>query len=259
MIDGATKLLGLLGEGIAYTKSPALHNRAAQLLGMNCAYLALPMPAASVKPFLDVSWTMGAVGFNVTTPHKAVVAKLFPECGLGSVNTLYRGDAGWKAASTDGEGFAKGVSRLGKALTDYERIVLLGSGGAAAAVRAHLEQMPGTRTLIELSRSSGNLDLATLTASLAGHGEETLLVQATSAPQRGDDLSSLAPALKDFAGHVSDLVYGKPSALYFGAIAKDLTAQDGEAMLIEQARLAQRLWWGKAAPYDDMALALRGK
>lgn len=259
MIDGATKLLGLLGEGIAYTKSPALHNRAAKLLGMNCVYVALPMPAASVKPFLEVAWTMDAVGFSVTTPHKGVVARLFPACGLESVNTIYRGAGGWHAASTDGEGFAKGVARLGKALADYERIVLLGSGGAAAAVRAHVERMPGARTLIELSRSSGNLDLATLTASLAGHAEETLLVQATSAPQKGDDLSSLSPALADFTGHVSDLVYGKPSALYFAAIAKDLTAQDGEAMLIEQARLAQRLWWGKAASYDDMALALRGK
>jgi hypothetical protein len=38
-----------------------------------------------------------------------------------------------------------------------------------------------------------------------------------------------------------------------------LVSQDGEAMLIEQARLAQKLWWGRALAYADLATALRGK
>lgn len=257
-IDGSTRIMGLIGESIAYTMSPAMHNRAAAKLGINAVYLPLSLPEAKLAGFLDVMWGLGALGFNVTQPHKGAVAKLVPGSGLTSVNTLFRGDQGWSAASTDGEGFARGLARTGRELASFEEIVLLGSGGAAQAILEHLATQPQQPKLTTLRRA--DLQSATaLTAALAGKGEETLLIQATSAPLKGDDLSSLAPALKEFRGVVVDLVYGKPSALYFTAVAKDLVAQDGEPMLIEQARLAQKLWWGKAAAYDEMAAALRGK
>jgi shikimate dehydrogenase len=277
-IDGETKLLGLLGEGIAYTQSPKLHNLATSVLRINAVYLPLAMPAAAVPAFLDVAWQLGATGFNVTTPHKALVASLVPGCTLASVNTLYRGPDGWKAASTDGAGFARGLGRLGKTLADFDEIVVLGSGGATTAVLAHICEAAAQRPAIKVlrrtpARDAGlrsalpqgaplafdDLTLAVLSAALAGKGERTLLIQATSAPHRGDDLAELVPALKAFRGVVADLVYGKPSALYHAANARDLLAQDGEAMLIEQARLAQQLWWGKAAGYEELAAALRGR
>jgi shikimate dehydrogenase len=277
-IDGETRILGLLGEGIAYTQSPKLHNLAAQILRINAVYVPLPLPAAAVPAFLGVAWQLGAMGFNVTTPHKALVASLVPGCKLASVNTLYRGADGWQAASTDGEGFARGLGRLGKTLADFDELVVLGSGGATTAVLAHVcEVAPPGPEITVLRRSPdrdaalraalpkgtalsfAELSLPALTAALAGKSERTLLVQATSAPHRGDDLSELTPALKGFKGVVADLVYGKPSALYHAANALDLLAQDGEAMLVEQARLAQQLWWGKAAAYEELVPALRAR
>ncbi len=255
-VDGDTKLMGLLGERISYTLSPAMHNRAAQKLGINAVYLPLSMPAARVAGFLETAWDLGALGFNVTQPHKGLVAALLPESGLDSVNTVYRGEDGWKAASTDGEGWALGLTRTGFAAGSFKKVVILGGGGA---VRAIVRVLPPGAELVVLKRSEGTLTPERLGAELAGRGDETLLIQATSAPHQGDDLGAFTPALKEFKGVVSDIVYGKPSALYFTAIALDLVVQDGESMLIEQARLAQRLWWGKAAAYDDMAAALRNK
>ncbi len=257
-IDGATRILGLVGESIEYTMSPAMHNRAAAKLGVNAVYLPFSLPEAKIASFLDLMWGLGAVGFNVTQPHKGAVAKLVPGSGLGSVNTLFRGEHGWTAASTDGEGFARGLLRTGRELGSFAEIVMLGSGGAAQAIVEHLATASLQPKLTTLRRAELQ-DATALTTALAGKGEETLLIQATSAPLKGDDLSSLTPALRDFRGVVCDLVYGKPSALYFAAVGKDLVAQDGEPMLIEQARLAQKLWWGKAAAYDEMAAALRGK
>src|SRR5262245_24031324 len=95
LIDGETRRMGVLGEHIAYTLSPRLHNFSANLLGLNVAYLALPLPPEAVSDFLRSAWSLGAVGFNVTTPHKALVAALFPAAGLTSGNTLYRGKTGW--------------------------------------------------------------------------------------------------------------------------------------------------------------------
>lgn len=261
-IDGETKLMGVLGEGIAYTRSPALHNRAAALLGINVAYLPLPLPEANVASFLDAAWAMGAVGFNVTTPHKQLVAKLVPADGLSSVNTLYRGAEGWLSASTDGAGFARGLARLGRDVGSFRRVVILGDGGAARAIQEYIRSsVVPVPEIVVLSRTSKAepLTLTNLAAKVGGAGAETLVVQATSAPQRGDDLAALVPALDGFGGVLVDLVYGKPSALYFSAIARDLVAQDGEAMLIEQARLSQELWWGRSAGYDELARALRGK
>jgi shikimate dehydrogenase len=289
-VDGETRLMGLLGEDIAYTRSPALHNRAAALLGINVLYMPLPLPAKRVAPFLDAAWDLGAVGFNVTTPHKELVgkyvAKRLEKKGATvprSVNTLYRGKKGWLAASTDAEGFALGLERAGRALESFERIVVLGSGGAAVALMEHWATLPFAKTLklvvhrrdksrdgalrravaahkkLKASLAIAPLKPAAVAKTLAGAGPETLLVQATKAPQSGDDMSAFDVALDDFHGVVADLVYGKPSALYFGALSRNLTAQDGEAMLVEQARLSQRLWWGKAASYEDLAAVLRGK
>lgn len=276
-IDGETRLMGLLGESIAYTQSPRLHNRAAALLGQNVVYLPLPLPAAQVKGFLDAAWHLGAVGFNVTQPHKGLVAGLLPGGKLRSVNTLTRGKTWWEGASTDAGGFARGLKRLDRTLDSFDELVLLGAGGAATALVEHLAGgAKGPRKLHALRRkpdgdaaltdvagklkfSLAELSVNALAKALKGKGESCLLVQATSAPLHGDDMAALIPALDGFGGVLVDLVYGKPSALYYAAVARDVMAQDGEAMLIEQARLAQELWWGKAAPYEELALALRGK
>lgn len=276
-IDGDTKLMGVIGESIAYTMSPRLHNRAADVLHVNATYLPLSLPKTQVAPFLKAAWHLGAVGFNVTQPYKELVANLVPTRGLTSVNTLYRGPRGWRAASTDAEGFARGLTRMGREFDSFDRVVVLGSGGATLAILAHVVSLSGgPREVVVLRRDKtrdrllkkaagkrltkvaalGPKDLA---RELKGRGQETLLVQATSAPHRGDDLKRLVPGLDGYQGAVCDLVYGKPSALYFTAVARDLPAQDGEAMLIEQARLSQELWWRRSAPYDVMAAALRGR
>ena len=273
LIDGRTRLLGLIGEGIGYTLSPRLHNRAIELLGLGGAYVPLPLPGAQVKTFLDDAWHMNAVGFNVTNPHKRLVAGLVDAGGLTSVNTLYRGDHGWLGASTDGDGFLAGLLAVSRPIASFTGAVVLGAGGAAESV-IHAMAKAAPVLTIDILRRTDTSDLAlrrvagrnvgthpftaaALTALLKGKGENTLLVQATNGPHRGDDLSSLVPALKDFGGVVVDLVYGKPSALYFAALAQDLVAQDGEAMLIEQARLSQKLWWGRSASFQDLSAALR--
>jgi shikimate 5-dehydrogenase len=289
-IGGATRCLGLVGKDIAYTLSPAMHNRAAHALKIDQVYLPFPMSEETVKNFIEVFWQVEGVGLNITTPFKKLVAdfiraKSGPSADVASsVNTLYRqpGSSFWSAASTDGEGFSLGLMRMGLRLTDLSEIIIIGSGGATLALleyfkKAHSrlqkiwifrrESAEGVKRDQKMHAVSAKqqqlrispLNVAALTKALEKKGRTTLLVQATNAPLKGDDLKELVPALKDFGGCLADLVYGKPSALYFHALARDLTAQDGEAMLIEQARLSQKLWWGKAAAYEEMAAALRGK
>jgi shikimate dehydrogenase len=281
-VDGSTRLMGLIGQDISYSLSPLLHNRAAIQLRENIVYLPLSLPKSQIRNFLEVAWHLGATGFNVTKPYKGYLANLVDCQGRRSLNTLYRGEEGWCGASTDGPGFARAIERLGRTLGSFERLVLLGNGGAAFAIMEHLlemhkdgEKCPRRITVLRRNNTAdGSLeafsqqgftiriqDLSpeSLALELEGAASETLCVQATSAPLEGDSMSHYVGSLDRYQGVFIDLVYGQPSALYFRALALDLVAQDGESMLIEQARLSQQIWWGKCALYDEMALALRRK
>jgi len=259
-----------------------MHNRAAALLEQKIAYLPFSLPGSHLESFLEVAWHFGAIGFNVTQPHKSAIAGLIGNSGLQSINTLYRGQSGWLGASTDGPGFCRALERIGKSLRSIERVVFLGSGGAVISILEHFfdraskgEQVPSKIAILRRSnvhdpqlstimKSVAKVHLVGLSPKelsdqLAGTGEDTIFVQASSAPIHGDFLTSYASAIDSFRGCVVDLVYGRPSDIYYRALAKDLLVQDGEPMLIEQARLSQEIWWGRSAPYEEMALAIRKK
>ncbi len=279
LINGRTQFMGLLGEQISYTLSPAIHNHAAKSLGLNLVYLPFPCPAAQVGGFLRVAWEMGAIGFNVTTPHKSLAATLIPGCHQSSINTIYRGVDWWHAASTDGPGFIKGLEHMGASIGEFEDVIFLGDGGVVAAILAHIAALQGSKELSRLPRVSilarsgqvkeeltlnwpdagllrfAALDVQSLKAAIR-NAPNALLIQATSAPHRGEDLSYLLPALSKFRGAFCDLVYGYSSNLLLDCKRAGLRAQDGRAMLIEQARLSQQLWWGQAASYDELEAAL---
>ena len=279
-IDGSTKLLGLLGQNAFYTLSPSMHNRAIQIFGLDQIYMNFDLVQESVGTFLDLFWKLGGVGLNITKPHKNLVASLLPGGKLGSVNTLVRSSDGWLGYSTDGAGFAAGLERMDVNLEDIEHLVMMGSGGAAQSIIDYLVKLPQKKlqTIHVLRRGTHrdeqlmdlvsdkkiklkfqNWSTSDLSKSLLhSKDQKTLLVQGASVS------SNLEPALKEFTsalagyqGAFVDLIYDKPSALYFAALNSGIKAQDGLPMLIEQARLSQKLWWGKAASYEDLVLAIK--
>jgi shikimate 5-dehydrogenase len=77
---------------------------------------------------------------------------------------------------------------------------------------------------------------------------EALVIQASAAPKNGDDLAWLIPSFKNHHGAFSELIYQGPSALLAHTIKARIKNQDGLPMLIEQARLAQKLWFQKCTP-----------
>lgn len=285
--------MGLLGKDISYTLSPVIHNAALAHFGLNSVYLAYSLEAEKIPTFLDLAWQLGAMGFNITKPHKELVAKLFPKSGLPSVNTLKRGSQTWVAYSTDGGGFGRGVERMGQALKTYRNFVVLGDGGASQAILSYLVESIAewgvsayqSYFITVLSRKCDTIARDTsffaglnsqskkggspfrlsikpfqphfLEETLMQNTDRTLLIQATSAPQQGDMLDPFVPSIKHLKGAVVDILYDKPSNIYYGAMAKDIAAQDGEAMLIEQARLSQELWWGKSLAYEEIRRELK--
>lgn len=136
-------LVGLIGAGIQASRSPALHEREAEEQGLRCLYRLidleiLGMPAETVGELLTAAERMGFAGVNVTHPCKqtviAALDRLSPEAeAIGAVNTVVFGKEGRVGHNTDSWGFAESFRR-GMAGAPLRRVVLVGAGGAGAAV-----------------------------------------------------------------------------------------------------------------------------
>lgn len=139
----ASHLIGLIGSGIGPSLSPALHEREADELGLRYQYRRLDLLELGLAPeqigeLLAAARLTGYTGLNITHPVKQVVMShldLVSEeaAVLRAVNTvLFRGG---KAIgyNTDASGFTRSAM-TGLAEAPMDRVVLIGAGGAGAAV-----------------------------------------------------------------------------------------------------------------------------
>ena len=236
--------LGLIGRDISYSLSPLIHSTSSKHLGIDAEYRLYDFSSAEdVNVFLQKTWEDGSTGFNVTQPWK----KIF---GGQSINTLFRQPCTttWSMASTDAEGFFAGARRIGCRREKINRVIFFGNGGTVDAIASLLDVPIKGRTFHKWSPA----ELRSLLTATEEDG--TLIVQATPAPITGNSLSEFVPALNALRGRSNnwfvDLCYSRVSALMEGARAAAIPSQDGLPMLIEQARSAQSVWWGKSAPYQ---------
>jgi len=159
-------LTGLIGAGIGPSLSPALHEREARELGLDCTYTRfdldeLDLPPETVGDLLVRARAEGRTGVNVTHPCKQLVTahldELSPDAAaIGAVNTVVFEGGRAVGHNTDWSGFRDGfVAGLPGAALD--RVVLLGAGGAgAAAAHALLSLGAGALTVLDVDAGRGN-------------------------------------------------------------------------------------------------------
>jgi shikimate dehydrogenase len=134
---------GLIGASIQASKSPAMHMAEGRALGMDLTYELfdldlMPDRVDALPRLLDSAEHEGFLGLNITHPCKQDVigrlTSLSPDAAaLGAVNTVVFRDGERIGYNTDWIGFAASLTRfLPKA--DLERVLLIGAGGAGAAV-----------------------------------------------------------------------------------------------------------------------------
>lgn len=136
-------LIGLIGAGIQASRSPSMHEREATEHGMRYWYRLIDLDVLRLGPdalprLLDAAELMGFSGLNITHPLKQSVIPLLTElsddaAALGAVNTVVLRQGRRIGYNTDWSGFAESFRR-GLPLASVERVVLLGAGGAGAAV-----------------------------------------------------------------------------------------------------------------------------
>ena len=153
-------LVGLIGEGIQESLSPALHEEEARCQGLALQYrlIDLAQDGSSVDDLphlIDSAEAEGFDGLNITHPCKQAVLPLLTELSedaraIGAVNTVVFRKGRRTGFNTDCSGFAMSFGqKLGDAAR--RRVVLLGAGGAGAAID-HATMSLGVGHLIIVDR-----------------------------------------------------------------------------------------------------------
>lgn len=278
MTTARTRLLALLGHPVAHSRSPAIHTAALEAMGVDARYLAFAVAPDALGHAVDGLRAMGALGANVTVPHKRTVMAhldaIEPAArAIGAVNTLVREGERWVGANTDAPGLVRSLEEAGVTL-DGARVWVVGAGGAARAAVAGLAEAGAGSIRVQARRAAQAAELVEDLAPLAGerlsHGPLTgappadLLVQATSATlESAADPEGFAAALPLQAlapgATVVDLVYAPlETAALRRARQLGLRTVDGLGMLVWQAALALARWTGAEPPIDVMRAAALG-
>ena len=260
-------LIGLIGAGIQQSLSPALHEEEARHHGLRLHYklIDLDRSASSVKELptlLAAARIMGYAGCNVTYPCKQAVIphldSLSEEAqAMGAVNTVVIRDGKLVGHNTDGSGWAWGFTRALPG-ADLRRVVLLGAGGAGAAIAHAVLRLGAQHLTIVDAQPERAAQLAADVNALYGHRAEAGEVRAAMAQATGLihatptgmdklpglplDLALLRPAM-----WVSEVVYFPlETALVRAARALGCKVSDGGGMAVGQAVGAFELFTGES-------------
>lgn len=275
-LSGRTKYTCLLGDPVAHSMSPALHNTAFDLLGIDCVYLAHRVETVRFADAVSGLKAMGVLGFNVTTPHKQQMAALCdtlsPEAALiGAVNTVHHVDGKLIGYNTDGKGYLRAAEDAGCPLQG-EKMTLFGAGGTAAAILTQAA-LDGVRAidvfstrpvevdsfLQQVAASTGCVirvfqsgDQEALHASLA---DSKLLVNGTPVGMAPRVSECLLPEGFVLPKHltVSDVIYHPMQTRLLQIAAEQGNPFfNGLYMLLYQADEAFAIWTGQRMPVDAL-------
>lgn len=282
-------IVGLIGDPVAHSRSPAMHNAAFTHLGIDAHYETWRTPAAELSARVQALRDPAYLGANITLPHKTAVIPLLDElepeaAQIGAVNTIFkRADGALVGANTDAPALLDALREEGDFTPAGQSVMVLGASGAARAavyalINADAAQLIVVNRTLERAEELLVDVIETLTdyhdapfddrtlprlTALALDGPDvgdtlaacSLLINATSLGWHNDETPLPDPPIAPGA-LVYDMVY-RPTRLLHDASARGARTLDGLGMLIRQGALAFTRWVGHSAPLDVMRAALK--
>jgi shikimate dehydrogenase len=271
MIDGRTRVAGIIGWPVEHSLSPAMHNAAFAALGLNWAYAAFPVSPERVPEAVRGLAAAGCAGLNVTIPHKQAVVDLCSAvsdavAAIGAANTLVPdGEGGFRADNTDAAGFLRALDEQAPLDLEGSEALILGAGGAARAVAFALRSRGArvrvaNRTPAKAAELGDPVPFAPAALDMIA-GQSALVVNCTSLGLHGDEVPAELPlAGIGRAQVVADIVYRPGGTPWLAAAAaRGARPVDGLAMLLHQGAAAFEQWTGVAPPVDVMRAALAAR
>lgn len=267
-VDANTDLFCVLGQPVAHSKSPVMHNAAFAEMRVNGVYVALAV--TDIGAAMRAVRTLGISGASVTIPHKVSIMEHLDEVDgtarkIGAVNTVVNRNGNLRGVNTDWQGAARALSE--KTEISGKQVLLLGAGGAARAV-AYGIVAEGGRLLIANRTVSRGEQLAgefggramsmTEAESLAADGGIEILINTTSVGMTpGKKVSPVSGTCLKRGMTVMDIVYN-PLETSLLKMAREAGCRivDGATMFVYQGACQFELWTGARAPLPVMRRVL---
>jgi len=140
-LTGHTRIVGVIGDPVAHSRSPQMHNAAFAKAGLDYVYVPFHVRPDDLAAAIAGFKAINVVGINVTLPHKQAVIPFLTSISreaelIGAVNTLTFVDGNIHGDNTDAPGVLQALDEDGNTSGTPvgEKVVVLGAGGAARAV-----------------------------------------------------------------------------------------------------------------------------
>jgi shikimate dehydrogenase len=275
-VDSPPARLAVIGQPVAHSLSPRMHQPALDQAGIAARYIMVEVPPGQVADAFARMRALGFIGCNVTVPHKfealAACGAVDPAAAeMGAVNTVRFEPGVTRGFNTDGYGFEEAVREtLGLGLPGSALLIAGAGGGAGGAIAVHAARA-GVARLVLANRSRGKIedlaeriralrpDLPVEVAALddprlpALAQAADLLVNTSSLGLKEDDPSPLPAACFRPGQAAYDTIYRPGTAFQQAAAAAGARVGTGREMLLHQGAQAFRLWF----PGSDPVAAMR--
>ena len=267
------KIYGIIGDPVAHSLSPVMHNAAFEKLGMDAVYLAFRVSPEEVGDAIRGAKSLGIAGLNVTIPLKEK-ALFFVDAEpiakkIGAINTIDFSSGTPAGYNTDGIGSLRVLQETVGEING-KNVLILGAGGAAKAISFYLDT-EGARVTIanrtkeraaQLASNLRNANFIGLDAELKKHIKDSdILINATSVGMHPNEDATLVSAdmmHPDLV--VFDIVYNpmETKLLREAKRAGVKKIVDGVKMLVYQGVASFKIWTKEEPPIEVMEKVVRG-
>lgn len=258
----------LFGHPVGHSLSPRMHNRAADLHGLNWKYHAVDVEPGDLSTVPSLLNRDEFIGANVTLPYKTDFMSIVDELDrsvdtVGALNTIVKQNYKLIGYNTDVYGFQYPLEEFAD-LIEGRRAIVFGTGGASRAIVAALNNLY-IEEIVMISRSPNraepffdrnNITMAGYSAWTAYAEDAALIVNATplgmhpnveKSPVRAEEQKFLEDSI------CYDIVY-RPLQTRFLRQAEEAGAEiiQGLDMFIQQGRKAFELWTDQSFPVKEI-------
>ncbi|MED3654525.1 shikimate dehydrogenase [Heyndrickxia sporothermodurans] len=264
-------LYGVIGDPIAHSLSPLMHNDAFRSLQLDHVYYPFHVTPSHLTDAVKGMKALGINGFNVTIPHKVTILPLLDKIdplakAIGAVNTVVREKNELVGYNSDGLGFIRALKEEWKTDLENEKVLIIGAGGAAKAIFYSLVY-DGVRTIDICNRTPeratqlvqscpypSRTNVLLMEEAEEKLGEYTLLIQTTSIGMSPNitvspiSIHNIKPGT-----HVVDIIYNPFETMILKeAKLKGATTSNGLGMFIYQGAIAFEKWTSQTPNINRM-------
>lgn len=267
-----TDRYAVIGNPIAHSKSPLIHQAFAVQTGQDIEYSRVLAPLDGFVETVQAMREAGFRGANVTVPFKLEAFLMLQNQTLafnladqlterahdaGAVNTLILSGEGIAGDNTDGVGLVRDIQQnLGLSI-QAKRVLLIGAGGAAEGVlHPVLEQQPQllvianrsmdkALSMVKKVEEQGDFRFVSVNAHAFDdlHGQSFDIVINATSTGLSDTQLPLPPDIFAQGALAYDMMYGRETPfMTFARSHGAARVADGLGMLVEQAAESFYLW-----------------